>query len=154
MIPSIFASSAVTRCEQRMEYETSLAQATLDSEWDVIEQITLIFRSMPASTTFDHVLGHQDDHTAYEDLSLEAWLNVDAERRCRSWPVHYEQSLSPTLSPTTPRKLSPTRNSQQDNHRTLSNPHPIRSIYRLYTPLYTFNPNITSLPRYTPSLTN
>jgi hypothetical protein len=26
-----------------------------------------------------HVKGHQDDHHAYEDLSLEARLNVDAD---------------------------------------------------------------------------
>jgi hypothetical protein len=119
----------LTHCEQRM------AQATLDSEWDVIEQITLILRSMPASTTFTHVLGHQDDHTAYEDLSLEARLNVDADAEAGLYITHNPSPLSATLSPTAPCKLSPTGHRQQDHHRTLSHPHPLRSVNRLDTPL-------------------
>jgi hypothetical protein len=36
-------------------------------------------KAMQIKPTLEHVKGHQDDHTTYVDLSLDAQLNVDAE---------------------------------------------------------------------------
>jgi hypothetical protein len=34
---------------------------------------------------FEHVKGHQDDHTTYDNLSLEAQMNVDANVEAESY---------------------------------------------------------------------
>jgi hypothetical protein len=39
----------------------------------------MAIRALGRPSTFAHVKGHQDDHHDYEDLSLEARLNVDAD---------------------------------------------------------------------------
>jgi hypothetical protein len=44
---------------------------------EILWKITL--RLLPITTFFSHVKGHQDDTTAYTDLSLAAQLNVDAD---------------------------------------------------------------------------
>jgi hypothetical protein len=52
---------------------------TLQPDWDILRTIQLATRDLGCPSTFSHVKGHQDDHHAYEDLSLEARLNVDAD---------------------------------------------------------------------------
>jgi hypothetical protein len=58
------------RCQQRKQYPDSFPTATLASDWDVVEQIVSLLRQSSINPFFGHVLGHQDDHTAYNQLNL------------------------------------------------------------------------------------
>jgi hypothetical protein len=46
----------------------------------VTNKIVETFKAMTIDPSFAHIKGHQDDHTAYADLLLEAQLNVDADK--------------------------------------------------------------------------
>ena len=56
--------------------------STKASEWDLIAEIWTSNEtfSKPARPIYDHIKSHQDDTTPYEELSLAAQLNVDADR--------------------------------------------------------------------------
>jgi hypothetical protein len=53
---------------------------------------------MTIASSFEHIKGHQDDHHAYADLSLEAQLNVDADEEAGR-----HQQTFPAQRPTIPR---------------------------------------------------
>jgi hypothetical protein len=50
----------------------------LSAEWDVVVQIQAQSAFLPG-IRLQHIRGHQDDHTPYEQLSLLAQSNVDAD---------------------------------------------------------------------------
>jgi hypothetical protein len=50
----------------------------LSPEWDLIVNIRRLFREMPG-LSLEHVRGHQDRRVNYQQLSLMAQLNVDAD---------------------------------------------------------------------------
>jgi hypothetical protein len=54
---------------------------TLEPDWDVINEIrwTLESDGVKGGTIF-HIQGHQDKKKPYNELSLQAQLNVDADR--------------------------------------------------------------------------
>jgi hypothetical protein len=52
--------------------------ATLRPDWDVLRSIADTLLHFPAPK-LEHVYGHQDEKTAYDDLDLPAQLNVDAD---------------------------------------------------------------------------
>ncbi len=53
---------------------------------------------MQLKPTLEHVKGHQDDHTPYEDLDLEAQLNMDADKEAGNY-----QRMHHTYCPIIPR---------------------------------------------------
>jgi hypothetical protein len=63
---------------EHKHYEEPFPNATLASEYDIIEEIYKTCKMYNIESPYHWVQGHQDKHTAYKDLSLEAQLNVDA----------------------------------------------------------------------------
>ena len=56
--------------------------STLDSEWDILMEIWTTHQPLTPEQRpqFQHVKGHQDEKTPYDDLSLCAQLNCDADK--------------------------------------------------------------------------
>ena len=54
--------------------------ATLESSWDLLAEIWVAYRELGDRVQIGWVKGHQDNETPYEDLSLKAQLNVDADQ--------------------------------------------------------------------------
>ena len=52
--------------------------ATLAPDWDVLNEIRHSLHDLNFRPTFQHIKGHQDCDTPYDDLPLLAQLNVDA----------------------------------------------------------------------------
>jgi len=69
----------IRRMTEHKQYEEPYPNATLASEYDIIEEIYETCKIYKLDTSYYWVRGHQDRLTAYEDLSLEAQLNVDAD---------------------------------------------------------------------------
>ena len=44
------------------------------------EALYLILKILPKNFHIEHILGHQDDKGKYENLSIEARINVDADK--------------------------------------------------------------------------
>jgi predicted heme/steroid binding protein len=60
-------------------YEEPYPNATLASEYNIIKEIYETCKIYKVESSYHWVRGHQDKHTSYKDLSLEAQLNVDAD---------------------------------------------------------------------------
>jgi hypothetical protein len=88
----------ITRVETSLPYPDPFPNITLASDWDVTHEISSSLRTMVTQPTLAHVKGHQDSHTPYHALSLEAQLNVDADAEAGFYQCTY-----PALRPTTPR---------------------------------------------------
>jgi hypothetical protein len=90
------------RIGQRQNYDASYANATLAPDWDLVEEIVTQLRRLPVQPLFSHVKGHQDNHFHYADLSLDAQLNVDADKLAGDFMSQYQdpQTIVP-LMPTT-----------------------------------------------------
>jgi hypothetical protein len=73
-------SELIRRLKAHKQYEDPYPNETLKSEFDVTEQIYKTATTYRIKTTYRWVKGHQDEHTAYADLPLEAQLNVDADK--------------------------------------------------------------------------
>ena len=58
----------------------NFSNRNLVSDWDVLAMISTTITDLPFPLTITHVKGHQDKKTAYQDLSLLAQLNVDADK--------------------------------------------------------------------------
>ena len=61
-------------------YKEPFSNETLRSKFDVTEQIYNTQVSCKVKPTYVRVKGHQDDNEQYDDLPLEAQLNVDSEK--------------------------------------------------------------------------
>ena len=88
----------LTRIEQSIQYPDPYPNYTLKADWDVTHKIISTLQAMSIHVMFEHVKGHQDDHQAYEDLPLEAQLNVDADAEAGQY-----QYLFPAQRPLIPR---------------------------------------------------
>jgi hypothetical protein len=64
---------------EHKHYEEPFPNATLASEYEIIEEIYETCKMYNIKSSYHWVRGHQDKHTAYKDLSLQAQLNVDAD---------------------------------------------------------------------------
>ena len=78
---------------------------TIASEWDLIMTIwtTLADITPDASPTITHIKGHQDKHKSYQDLSLPAQLNVDADHLANEFISEHQDfayGWVPILPPT------------------------------------------------------
>ena len=69
----------ITRVTDRFTYAESYPNATLDPDWDLVNEIVKTLNKLPIETSFHHVKGHQDNKIAYDNFTLEARLNVDAD---------------------------------------------------------------------------
>ena len=71
----------VTTLAKRNEYTTPYPNSTLQSDWDLIEEIYTTYQHLNiANVTFKWIKGHQDFDTPYDKLSFPAQYNVDADR--------------------------------------------------------------------------
>jgi hypothetical protein len=102
----------LTQIQARSQHSTNHPNATLAPDWDLVEQIHRTLEDTKAqhpsfSHHIAHVKGHQDDHTPYVELSLEAQLNVDADAAAGAFHYHsqHQGSLAAPLLPTTKAQL-------------------------------------------------
>ena len=70
----------VTTLTKFATYSHIYPNLTVIPEWDTIAQILYTFKQLtPSRPDLFHILGHQDGRTSYEELSLPAQLNCDAD---------------------------------------------------------------------------
>ena len=72
---------------------------TMDSDWDVLQQIIFSLRLFPSLPEIRFIQGHQDDNCPYTTLSLPAQLNVDADHLAGSYIPCLDEN--PTIITTT-----------------------------------------------------
>ena len=71
----------VTSLAKRGEYSTPYPNATLQPDWDLIEEIYTTYQHLDiAKVRFQWIKGHQDSDTPYDELPIPAQFNVDADR--------------------------------------------------------------------------
>jgi hypothetical protein len=88
----------LTQLETSLPYIEPFPNLTLSADWDVTNEIVCSIRQLQTHTTLAHVKGHQDDHVPYDDLPLDAQLNVDADAE-----AGYYQQMFPAQRPLIPR---------------------------------------------------
>jgi hypothetical protein len=88
----------LTRIEKCLPYPDPFPNTTLQPDWDVTNEIIVTLQELKIQPILEHVKGHQDDHTPYDDLPLEAQLNVDADHE-----AGYYQTMFPAKRPIIPR---------------------------------------------------
>jgi hypothetical protein len=110
----------VTKVSKLLSFRLAPTQAALHSEFDVLATIHDLLRDFSLTPTIVHVKGHQDNHKPYEDLSLPAQLNCDADVLATNELLNYPTTCIhvPLLPPaivqltiggtTITRKLGPT----------------------------------------------
>jgi len=71
----------VNKAKEVASYQHIYPNSTMASEWDVLAEIRTAMRelSQTEQPTMDHIKGHQDRDTPYDDLPLRAQLNCDAD---------------------------------------------------------------------------
>jgi hypothetical protein len=69
----------VTKVNKLLSFQLAPTQAVLHSEFYVLATIHDLLRDFSLTPAISHVKGHQDNHKPYEDLSLPAQLNYDAD---------------------------------------------------------------------------
>jgi hypothetical protein len=73
------STELIRRMTEHKQYEEPYPNATPVSEYDIVEEIYGTCKIYKIKSSYYWVQGHQDKHKAYEDLSLQAQLNVDAD---------------------------------------------------------------------------
>jgi exonuclease III len=63
-----------------VDMDSGALEHPLRSDWDVLNEIRYTLGELPQNRTFKWVKGHQDRERSYDQLSLDAQLNVDADR--------------------------------------------------------------------------
>eukprot|EP00957_Ditylum_brightwellii_P133581 10184933-Ditylum_brightwellii.AAC.1 len=69
----------IPRIKKQQSYSNDFSLNMLTPDWDVIAQINNILDIDNILPTIQHIQGHQDKHKKYDDFSLPAKLNVDAD---------------------------------------------------------------------------
>lgn len=71
---------------------------TLEADWDVLNEIRWAMDQggLEGGTIF-HILGHQDRHKAYDELPLQAQLNVDADRLASQYQDRFGEARPSVL---------------------------------------------------------
>jgi hypothetical protein len=70
----------ITKVTQALAYTTPYPNVMMDSDYDLVDEVVHAVRRAQIVAEFHHVLGHQDDNTAFADLGLLSQLNVEADR--------------------------------------------------------------------------
>ena len=86
------SESLVTKIADMVNWADYYQGATMDADWDVLQAIIRIIKTFDFLPVIEHVWGHQDDTTAYSDLSLPAQLNVDADDLAGTFVYDNDQS--------------------------------------------------------------
>eukprot|EP00957_Ditylum_brightwellii_P021658 1632910-Ditylum_brightwellii.AAC.1 len=69
----------IQRINKQLEYPYDYFFHTINLDWDIIVQICDILKDNKIKTDLEHVKGHQDDDTPYEELNLPACLNIEVD---------------------------------------------------------------------------
>jgi hypothetical protein len=90
----------VNRIAQQRTKSTWYPNDTISSDWDILQVISTTLQIFPNCPTIAHVFEHQDKHTAYALLPLEAQLNVDADAAATTFQNDHgaAQPLVPRIS--------------------------------------------------------
>eukprot|EP00957_Ditylum_brightwellii_P041264 3124370-Ditylum_brightwellii.AAC.1 len=75
-------------------YDKDYPLNTLDSDWDLMKQITETVKAMQCLLTFSHVKGHQDRDIPYTDLKGQSQQNIDADRLAGEYMDHHSTYLA------------------------------------------------------------
>ena len=80
-------NQSLVRSVTRMtEFPTIFPNTTMEAEWDCLAQIVQAVKSLgEVAPTIDHIAGHQDEETPYEQLSIPAQLNCDADQLANAY---------------------------------------------------------------------
>jgi hypothetical protein len=73
------SESMLKRIAKELARRTTHPNATLVPDWDITNEIQHHLRQTLYHIVFEHVRGHQDKATPYNDLPLLAQLNADAD---------------------------------------------------------------------------
>jgi hypothetical protein len=79
----------LTRVETSLPFPDPFPNSTLQADWDITNEINHSLQALAIPPTLVHVKGHQDDHVAYERLSLNAQLNIDADEEAGIYQQTY-----------------------------------------------------------------
>ena len=83
----------------RMSYDTVYPNSTLRPDWDLLEEITTVYRQFPVKqVTFEWVKGHQDSLATHTELPPQALFNIRADTIANE----FTQSQGMTLCPQSP----------------------------------------------------
>jgi hypothetical protein len=74
----------------RPSFDQCFPNNTLEADWDVVHMIVRTIRQSPCRVRLQHIKGHQDDNKPYDDLSLDAQLNCDADHEA----VYYQTGMN------------------------------------------------------------
>ena len=96
------SQSLVDTINKIMQWPHFYSTATLMPDWDVIQAIIRILKTFPTIPTLSHVPGHQDTKKAYNQLKLEAQLNINADKLAGiyQYPIKISQTKSPMIKGT------------------------------------------------------
>ena len=76
----------ITSQDKHAQYTNIFPNTTIEAEWDVLAQLLESIKSLGhLAPTTDHIKGHQDDDTPYEQLPLLAQLNCDADAHASAY---------------------------------------------------------------------
>ena len=83
-----------------LAYPFYFPNLTMSSDWDVLQAIIATMRSFNNKPTLSHVTGHQDRTIAFDNLSLPAQLNVEADdlAGCYVYDPNTDPSRVPRIS--------------------------------------------------------
>eukprot|EP00957_Ditylum_brightwellii_P169962 12936917-Ditylum_brightwellii.AAC.1 len=62
----------------QLSYKWDYPSNTLESDWDVVNQIAPTLKTSEGRYSVEHIKGHQDNKCAYEELDGKSQQNVDA----------------------------------------------------------------------------
>jgi hypothetical protein len=97
----------IRRLTEHKQYDEPYLNATLASEYDIIEEIYETCKLYNINASYHWVRGHQDRTTTYKDLSLEAQLYVDADWCAGKYQDESDKYLSRcNILPSCPAMLS------------------------------------------------
>ena len=74
------SESVLKKLDEIRSWSYSFQHATMCADWDVLQAIIALLETFDNKIILIHVKGHQDDTKQYHELSLEAQLNVDADK--------------------------------------------------------------------------
>ena len=99
--------SVITRIEKARRLQRSIPNLVLLPESDVINAIINSLSELPIRIKFKWIKGHQDLTTPYDQLSIQAQLNCDADKQASAYTAPPGKNYSiVTPLPHTPSQLS------------------------------------------------
>ena len=91
------SASVIAKIGEIKKWPYFLPNATMDPDWDVLQQIITSHRLFPSLPILCFAKGHQDADCPYVTLSLPAQLNVDADHFTGSYASRPNEN--PTIVP-------------------------------------------------------